>query len=490
MLNDLQTIKLLYQQNLLAFTRRTFVELHPGVRFMPAPHVEAMCFAIEKAARGGCPRLLITVPPRHLKSITCSVAATAWLLGNDPRRKVLVASYGGDLAAKHSRDFRKVTAAPWFRSTFDRYEPSTSRDTQLEIETTLNGGRKAVSLGGATTGFGADFIIIDDLMKAQDARSEAARAEVRDYYDQTLFSRLNDKATGVIIAIQQRLHEDDIAAHLLDKGGFEHLNLPSIATERQFLPCYLGRTFERRVNDILAPEHMSEAALEETRRAMGSAAFSAQYQQEPTPPGGNRIKLQWFGVFDEQPERAEFQTIVQSWDTGMTEEPTSDYSVCITFGFLDNKWWILNVWRGRLAYPDLKRRAVELANKWQADRVIVEEAGTGFALVQELRREKKLRGKIFVYKPKLSKEERVEVESAKLEAGLVMLPAEAPWRGEFDRELRGFPTSKYDDQVDALTQFLEQVGRRGLNPFSGERPPGDPRLWRMQQNIRKQCATR
>jgi predicted phage terminase large subunit-like protein len=480
MSSDRDRLLSLLHQNLYAFTRWCFDELHPGQTYKHAAHIEAMCVALEHVARGECRRLLITVPPRHLKSITTAVAFTAWLLGRDPTKKLLVASYGGDLAAKHARDFRAIVAHPRFGAVFPAFEVSTGRDTRADFETTLRGGRKAVSLGGAVTGFGADIIIVDDLMKATDARSAVMRETAKAYFDETLFSRLNDKENGSIVAIQQRLHEDDIAAYLIEKGGFEHLNLPAVATQRQSHSLYMGRTFSREVGDILAPALESRATLEEIRATIGPAAFSAQYQQDPVPPGGNRIRLEWFGTYDEALPRQDYQFVAQSWDTGMTEEVTSDPSVCLTFGYTGNKWRVLDVWRGRLAYPDLRRKAVDLARSFKADRIIVEEAGTGYPLVQDLRREKLLGdgSRIMTYKPTVDKETRVEVQTAKLESGLITLPAEAPWLGVLKHELKAFPNGRNDDQVDALTQFLEWTSsRRGRGFMRGEkRYPGDPRL--------------
>jgi hypothetical protein len=141
---------------------------------------------------GICRHLLITVPPRHLKWICAAVGLVAWLLGRDPRQRILVASYGADLATKHARDFRTVVEADWYRRLFPRLliDPKVNRES--ETLTTAKGGRKAVSFGGPVTGFGADLLIVDDLMKAADAVSETERQRVKDYYEQTLFSRLND----------------------------------------------------------------------------------------------------------------------------------------------------------------------------------------------------------------------------------------------------------------------------------------------------------
>lgn len=447
------------RDNFYAFVRFAFDRLDPGA-FTPAEFIMAMCFTLELVAKGERTRQIITVPPRHLKSISAAVALPAFILGRDPSKKIIVASYGTDLAARHARDFRVVTESVEYRRLFPRFRVDARRDTALEIETTARGSYKVVSTGGAVTGFGADVIIIDDLMKASDARSDVHRERARAYYDETLFSRLNDKSRGAVVAIQQRLHEDDFVAHLLAKGDFHHLNLPAIAEERQQLATYLGCSFIREPGDVLAPARESRAALEIIRRDIGPAAFSAQYQQNPTPLGGNRIRWEWFGTYDAPLPRDAYQSVVQSWDTAMSAEPTSDWSVGMTFGFDAGQWHLLDVVRRRLDYPDLRRQVIGHAQRWQPDTIIIEDAATGKPLYHELRHDKSCGTRLYLYKPTTDKEARVEAATGKLEAGLIVVPAAAGWLADLRAELLGFPNKKYDDQVDALTQFLVWTGSR------------------------------
>ena len=219
MTREQQRADALRRSNFYIFVIEAFHILHPGAELSKEPYLEAMCWQLQEVAEGRTQRLLVTVPPRHLKSVCTSVALVAWMLGHNPGLKVIVASYGEDLARRHATDFRKVMQSAMYRRMFPatRIEPRSNRAD--EMRTTRGGGRKAVSLGGAVTGFGADVIIIDDLMKAQDALSERRREEAREYFEQTLYSRLDDKRRGRIIAIQQRLHEDDFAGYLIDKVG-------------------------------------------------------------------------------------------------------------------------------------------------------------------------------------------------------------------------------------------------------------------------------
>ncbi len=436
------------------FLMKCFETLHPGAPpLQMAWYLHATCHALMEVHGGSQRRLVITVPPRHLKSITASVAFVAWVLGHDPTAQVMVASYSQDLARHHSNQTRMIIESDWYRRDFPGTRISERGNRALELATTAGGARKAVSVGGSITGFGADLIIVDDCMKADEARSPTVRQELRNWYDNTLLSRLNDKATGRIISIQQRLHEDDLPAYLLEKD-YPHLNLPAIATREEFIPIGAGRVHHRRVGELLNPDREDQATLDQLRRDLGPVAFSAQYQQEPVTPEGNMIRLEWFGTYDEAPPRHHFTKVVQSWDTGMTAQPTSDFSVCTTWGFErgDNKWYLLDVFRKRLDFPDLKRAVLDLHNPYRADKVVMEEAGSGYALYQDLRATGNPRP--LMVRPVASKEERFNGCLAEVEAGYFLLPREAPWLEDFRRELQAFPDGKYDDQADSFSQFV------------------------------------
>jgi len=314
------------------FLMKCFETLHPNEPpLIPSWYLEAICHALEAVAVGRQKRRVITVPPRHLKSITTSVAFVAWLLGHSPTLKIMVASYSEDLARLHTGQCRTIMESDWYQELF----PGTRISSRaLELSTTAGGVRKAVSVGGSITGFGADLIIIDDCMKADEVRSQARRDEIKNWFENTLLTRLNDKETGCICSIQQRLHEDDLPAYLLAKG-YEHLNLPSIAERPERIQIGPNRWHDRMPGDILNPGRESAELLEQLRRELGPSVFSAQYQQEPVSPEGNLLRLEWFGTYDEPPLREEFLKVIQSWDTGMTAAPTSDYSMCTTWGLTD-----------------------------------------------------------------------------------------------------------------------------------------------------------
>ncbi|HEX3918858.1 MAG TPA: phage terminase large subunit [Caulobacteraceae bacterium] len=461
--------------NLTAFTERVFATISPGDKYDPNWHVEVMTEALRQVHFGETRRLLITVPPRHGKSITTAVAFPAWGLGLDPCRKFIVASYGGELASKHARDFRMVIDSPWYRTLFPRTVQSPKRAVEFEYETAENGSRRAVSLGGAITGLGADTLIIDDLMKAGDANSAVERQKVKDFFDQTLFSRLNDKRSGSIIAIQQRLHEDDLAAYLIEKGDFKHINLRSIAEENETWELGGGRRFRRRQGEPLFEAREPLHVLEETRTTVGATTFQAQYQQDPTAPNGNLIRLDRLSFYDEPPEPERTFYRVQSWDVAVTATPQSDYSVCTTWGYDPPNWYLLDLSRVRMEYPDLLAHGRELRRRWKPDLLLVEKSGAGRPFFDDMRRDQ-LRATperddppwmIVGWQPKTDKISRMAGQAEKLQSGLILLPRSAPFLAVLKAELQAFPGSRYDDQVDSISQFGEWIARgrfhRGLD---------------------------
>jgi hypothetical protein len=317
--------------DLAAFVRKVFGTVSPGDRYLPNWHIRAICYELERVLRGETKRLIITVPPRYLKSICASVAFPAWVLGHDPTQQIICVSYAQELAVKHGNDCRVVMNSEWYGRVFPATKIDPGKNTETEFITTARGLRLSTSVGGVLTGRGGNIIVVDDPTKPSDGMSEAARAHTIDWYAGTLISRLNDKEGGAIIVVMQRLHQGDLVGHLLEEQGWRHLNLPAIAEFEQQVEIGPGRFHTRRIGELLHPERESQAALDAMKRAMGSAIFAAQYQQSPVPPGGNMIDWNWFGWFD--PARSfKFEKILISWDTATKATELSDYSVGTVWG--------------------------------------------------------------------------------------------------------------------------------------------------------------
>lgn len=190
----------------LTFIERTFYELFPQATFSESPHLAVMAAKLRSCLSGGCKRLIINLPPRSLKSIAVSVAFPAWVLGHDPTKQIICASYGQDLADKHARDNRTVMTRPYYQRLFPFTRLSPEKNSVNDFMTTNQDFRMATSVGGVLTGRGSDLIVIDDPLKPDDALSETRRSAVNDWYDNTLLSRLNNKEDGIIIIVMQRLH--------------------------------------------------------------------------------------------------------------------------------------------------------------------------------------------------------------------------------------------------------------------------------------------
>jgi hypothetical protein len=225
----------IYRTDFASFCRKCFHTLVPGTSLLMNWHIYALAFALEQVRSGKIKRLVINMPPRSLKSMMTSVAFPAFVLGHDPTKRFIVASYGSDLAIKLANDCRMILNAPWYRELFPAMRISPLKNTELEVVTTRNGFRLATSIDGTLTGRGGDILIVDDPLKPIDAFSDSKRERVNHFFNHTLQSRLDDKKTGAIIVLMQRLHPDDLTGTLLrdSPDGWTVLSLPAIAEHEQ-----------------------------------------------------------------------------------------------------------------------------------------------------------------------------------------------------------------------------------------------------------------
>jgi predicted phage terminase large subunit-like protein len=296
------------------------------------------------------------------------------------------------------------------------------------------------------TGRGADFLIIDDPLKPEEAESDAQRKAANEWYDNTLYSRLNDKQHGCIILIMQRLHEDDLTGHVLEQEDWQHLRFPAIAeeSEKLVIATPLGqRRFTRKQGDALHSEREPLVVLQHLRRTIGERNFAGQYQQAPAPPGGAMVKQEWFRRYAPNERPARFDQVIQSWDTANKVTELSNFSVCTTWGLLGRQIYLLDVFRRRLEFPDLKRAVKERAALFRASVILIEDRASGMQLIQELNREG-LR-QVRACKPEKDKVTRLHAQTPTIEGGFVYIPKDAPWLAEYLHELTTFPGAKYDD---------------------------------------------
>jgi predicted phage terminase large subunit-like protein len=454
----------LLRNDFYTFMHRAFCEINPNTAFLYNWHNELIAAKLEACRRGEITRLIINVPPRSLKTHAAAIAFPAFLLGHNPSAQIICASYAESLAFKYSLDCRNLMGSPWYTNLFPTRLSSQKQSVQ-EFVTTENGFRLATSVGGVLTGRGADFLIIDDPLKPDEALSETQRRAVNDWFDHTLYSRLNDKRRGVIIIIMQRLHEDDLVGHVLEQEPWEIVRLPAIAEEDEVhrIESPFGpRIVSRKVGEPLHLEREPLAVLEHLRHTIGEYNFAGQYQQRPAPAGGGMVKREWFKTYVPGEQPARFDLIFQSWDTANKSTELSDYSVCTTWGRKGKNLFLLHVFRRRLDFPDLRRTIVCLASQYGARNILIEDKASGTQLIQDLIRD----GfhSVTRYEPKMDKIMRLHSVTCTIENGLVFLPAKAEWLDEYLHEITTFPHGKFDDQTDSTSQALDwaRVGEKRL----------------------------
>lgn len=443
----------LLRNDFCSFVRKCFNTIARDATYVDNWHIQALAHHLMLMRQGDINRLIVNMPPRALKSMSVSVAYVAWLLGHDPQRRIIVVSYSNELALELHRQFRMVIDSEWYRRAFPNVR--LAKDTGLEAVTTQGGGRYATSVEGTLTGRGANLIIIDDPHKADEALSDKARTQVKNWFQGTLSSRLDDKKTGQIILVMQRLHPDDLSGHLLGTRDWPHLNLPAIASDDCTIPIGADRVKRWRRGEPLQSEREDAEVLDRVKRELGSQRFAAQYLQEPVPEGGNAIKREWLQFYDICPTQQPGDRIVQSWDVAAAIGDANDYSVGTTWLKRKTTYYLIDVFRDRLAYPELRRKMAQLALEFGADTVLIEKAGFGFSLLQDLRNDppRGMPAPIGIV-PKGDKQDRLAAQSAKIEAGQVLLRGQAPWLADFLSEILAFPNSRNDDQIDSLSQFL------------------------------------
>jgi predicted phage terminase large subunit-like protein len=440
-----------------SFMERSFYELNPDAKFFPNWHIELIASELEACWRGETKRLIICVPPRSLKSHCASIAFPAWLLGQNPSAQIICASYGQELANKLALDCRTLMNSALYRKVFSTHL-SNQKQAISEFMTDAQGFRLATSVGGVLTGRGGDWLIVDDPLKPDEAVSETQRNAVNEWYQHTLYSRLNNKQTGRIIVIAQRLHEDDLVGHLLRQGGWKLLSFPAIAVEDELHTIktrYGTRKVQRRAGEALHPEREPLEVLAAIRSIQGEYNFSGQYQQEPAPLGGGMVKLAWFKTYKVGETPAKFDMVLQSWDTAVKATELSDYSVCTTWGKKENNLYLLHVLRRRMEYPELKRAVRVQAIRFSAKTILIEDKSSGAQLIQELLREGL--HAVTRYAPKDDKTMRLHSVTSTIENGFVYLPDHAEWLAEYVHEVISFPKGKFDDQCDSTSQALDWI---------------------------------
>lgn len=439
-------------------------------------------------------RLMITLPPRHGKSLLCSQYLPAWYLNRYPDRRIILASYGDDYAAEWGRKVRDLVVSNGDKLRIRVNQGSKAQD-RWDIEGTA-GGIKTAGVGGQITGRGANLFIIDDAVKnSEEANSVTDREKKWSWWRGDAHSRLQPVTEGgkrvldpVVLVIQTRWHEDDLAGRMLlnektteDGGLWTVINLPALAEEND----PLGRP----VGAALCPERYDENALGAIRETAGATAFSALYQQRPQPEGGGAFKREHFQYWtqsdqegftyrlEDKVEGTLLAPQEECWrfitmDLAVTKRTTSDYTVAAV--------WDVAAWLepSRLILRHLERVRIEgaehvdmvrqLWQTWNPSFIGIEEAMQGTQTIDFARRE----GIIVIGLKHRSKDKAFRAKDAQLlcETHRVYFPKKAPWLGEYEHELLLFPSGTYDDQVD-VTSYAAMEVLRGVNFTKRKKEP-------------------
>jgi predicted phage terminase large subunit-like protein len=471
--NPAKLLRQLMRQDFCAFAEKAWETISGGQSMDWNWHIDAIAHRLNQVAGGNCRRLLVTMPPRNGKTKLISIIWVAWQLGLDPTKNFVCVSYSNELSSGFARQCLAIMESAWYRELFPGTVISAKRSAAHDFETTRGGGRLATSVSGTLTGRGGDIIILDDVIKPDEAASETTRENVNTWYRSTLTSRLNDKRSGAIICVMQRLHQFDLAGLMIESGQWQHLKLAAIASEDEIVPLTRGQFHHRRAGEVLHPSRESREVLDEQRQTMGSELFNAQYQQDPVPAGGLVFKSDWLGTYDPALLERWGGRIIQSWDTANKTGETNAWSACVTALVIGKSIYLLNVFRARLEAPELLKQAIALGLQYRPHALLIEDKASGEGLIPFLRAERDPVLHPIPRAPNADKLSRARGVSPMVEQGRLFLPQEAQWLGEFKSELLGFPNVRYCDQVDALVQLLDWLRNEDIRPITSTAGPED-----------------
>jgi hypothetical protein len=450
------------RSDLKVFLRQSFHTIYPGKQFMDNWHIDAIVHCLELSIKGERPRLLINLPPRHLKSFIVSVVWPAFIIGTDPTAKIICISYSDELAKTLSRDFRRIIESEWYQLVFPHVMHS--KMTECEFVTVDGGGRYATSVGGTLTGKGGDFIIIDDPIKPEDTHSDKVRQSTNEWYKSTLLSRLDDKKRSVLVLVMQRLHVNDLTGFVESSGGFHKLSLPAIAIMNEYIPIRGGEAYFRVKGEPLHCERDGMETLERIRDEVGPQIFAAQYQQRPESPEGALIKRKWIKVIDGPLEFEGNGNLSISIDSASSTAETADYSAISVVVSQQDGHHVIFAERGRWDYEMLLAKAMGYVHLYGEEiNFIVEAASSGISLIHSL---KKAELRCFHHFPKEDKMVRAAWALPIIYSGRLFIhniEGQNAWVEPYLNELVSFPNSRFDDQVDSLIQILSWAENR-FNP--------------------------
>ncbi len=453
-----ELLEALLREDFASFISKVFSTINPGTQYHANWHIDLIAQYLEAARIGQIKRLIINMPPRALKSVCVSVAWPAWLLALNPSTRIMAASYSSILSIKHSMDTRLVLSSNWYKKLFPKTKLSRNHNQKSKFLTTENGFRFATSVGGSATGEGGDFLIIDDPHNPTHINSLKMRNRVIEWFEQTFVTRLNDKTKGVIVLVMQRLHQDDLSAHLQAANDWEILKIPALAPRN--IEYNFGKFHKLyKEAELLDSTRDTQEFLQKLEREIGSRNYAAQFLQEPLPANYNLLSPDNIHYFTKLPEKFDF--FVHSWDTAIKISEKADYTVGTIWGIIQNKYYLLQMVRKKLAYSDLKNEIEKQIHRYKPRFILIEDKASGQSVIQDL----KLAGftNIKAIKPSLDKVTRFASVTHLFETGTALIPEKSSFNRTIIAEITNFPNSKNDDIVDSISQFLNFIKQQNNN---------------------------
>ena len=433
--------------------------------FIHGKHHEIMAEAFEKVARGELKRLIINMPPRHTKSEFASYLLPAWFLGRSPNKKIIQTAHTAELAVGFGRKVRNLVNSKDYKKIFPDVSLQADSKAAGRWNTNKGGEYFAIGVGGAVTGKGADLLIIDDPHSEQEGASGDINVFNRTYEWYTSGPRQRLQPNGAIVVVMTRWHQRDLTGQGIDasikRGGadqWEVIELPAI------MPS----------GNPLWEEFWSLTELEALRAELPNSKWQAQYQQDPTAEESALVKREWWKTWEgSNPPDCEFK--IQSWDTAFMKNQRADYSACTTWGvfykendegMLAPNVILLDAYKDRLEFPELKVKAMDKYKEFKPDAFIVEAKAAGMPLIFELRA---IGIPVQEYTPSRGNDKisRVNAVSDLFSSGVVWCP-ETRWAEEVVEEFAGFPNMEHDDLVDSSTQALLRFRQGGFIPLDSD----------------------
>lgn len=473
----------IYSKSYYEFYKAAFCQLHPGIEYDDNWHAKYLCDTLQKEVERIVKKekrtkdIIVNVPFRSSKSMICTVIFPVWAWTIDPSLKFISVSFSGTLAIEHSSRSRDLILSSWFQSRWGK-RVVLKKDTQAKghYETEATGMRKAVGSGGQITGSGADIILVDDPQDPAMATSEVERKNVQDFYDHTLYSRLNDPDVGVRMIIMQRLHEEDLTGHLMNKKkgrpeDHHHICIPGEYDEKIVNPPELKQFYQ---NGLFWESRFHKQALKQYEKTLGSLQYAGQIGQRPAPPEGNLVKRAWFEI-----KRAELvarnpnsEPIIFLLDTAYTEKQENDPSAILAAFKREGKIYLVTAAEVYMIFPDLIPfvKSFVMINDYSrsGSMIWVEPKASGKSLVQTLEAISDLNiaeieSELVNGKDKIG---RLSAVSPYIQSGKVVL-LEGQWNEHFLTQVCSFPNAAHDEFVDLLSYAIDILLIRGDTVIGG-----------------------